>query len=254
MDQTAILASLHLHAVLPNLAKVATYDPTAKDIVGKWRGKIQFSILAGPSIHFIFDQGKVTAIRGKTSLPKLWIIFFTSEQANKMFTGKGTALPAIWGLWHPLMLRGILKLSHILEEYLQPSPKALADPAVKRFIVNLTLDTITNGVEILSRMEPRAREYAMASPKGTVEFRILPGGPVKRLTHLGDGQLALADGAVVRPNAIMEFKDIDTAWALFNDELDVMAAIGTGDIRLRGLIPLVDSIAAIMDILSHYLE
>jgi len=253
MEHETILANLHLHAVMPNMAKVAVYDPVAREITAGWKGTVQFAVLGGPAVHLVFDNGKATAEREKVTWPTLGFTFATCAQANKMFTGKGIAIPMVWGLWHPMMLKGFLKLSKRLEFYLKPGPQTVSDPTNKKFIVELMLNTIVNGIAILARLDHHAIQLGQTSPRGSVEFRVLPNGPVMNLVHMGDGKFTAAEGPAVKASAVMEFKDVDTAWGVFNNELDAMILMGLGDIRIRGLVPLVDNVSGIMDILSRYL-
>jgi hypothetical protein len=253
MDQQAILANLHLHAVLPNLASVAAFDDQARELTSKWNATIQFAVLGGPAMHLTFDNGTAKAFRKKTSWPTVGFTFATNAQANKMILGKGLAVPAIWGVWHPKVLGGFMKLSKRLEYFMKPSPEVLAKPENKKFIVSAMFDTIIAGIEILGRTEHHCIQFAKGSPKGSLEFRVLPDGPVKHLVHHGGGLITYGDGPVHKPNAILEFMDVDTAWKLLNNEIDPMVALGSTDIRLKGLIPLADNMFAIMDILSRYL-
>jgi hypothetical protein len=47
---------------------------------------------------------------------------------------------------------------------------------------------------------------------------------------------------------------MDVAYAAMRDEIDSMAAVGTGEIRIDGLIPLADGLNFVMERLRVYLQ
>jgi hypothetical protein len=57
-----------------------------------------------------------------------------------------------------------------------------------------------------------------------------------------------------RPDVRIVFGDMDVAYAAMRDEIDSMAAVGTGQIKIDGLIPLADGLNFVMERLRVYLQ
>ncbi|MFW6237231.1 MAG: hypothetical protein ACOC3F_02495, partial [Desulfosudaceae bacterium] len=55
------------------------------------------------------------------------------------------------------------------------------------------------------------------------------------------------------PSACMYFKDVHTANALLNQQLNPFAAIALGDVMIRGQLPLIDAMDLILDRVPQYL-
>jgi len=57
-----------------------------------------------------------------------------------------------------------------------------------------------------------------------------------------------------RPDVRIVFGDMNVAYAAMRDEIDSMAAVGNGEIRVDGLIPLADGLNFVMERLRVYLQ
>ena len=255
MKYDQFVARLHLHAVLPLLEEIVEADDEARALAGEWDHTIQFHAAGGIGAHLAFRDGSLKVGRGKTGKPTIALWFKSAADLNRMFTGKGFVLPIVWkGLWHPLLLRGFTKLSNRLERYMRaPEEEVLRDERVLKLVVKLQLYAMVFGLKEVGENDPAVSGYVKDTPNGTVEFRILPDGPVAHLV-VRDGLLSPAKGPALRPNLIMELKDHRTAYELFQGRLDTLAAVGACDIKLRGLIPLIDGLSPAMDRLDIYLS
>ena len=139
-----------------------------------------------------------------------------------------------------------------LEHYLKPQPDTLADPQTFAFCVRVTLYAMAFGIKEVGEHDPEVRPIALDLPDGTVEMRV-DNGPAAHLTVKG-GKFEPRRGPAEKPNAILEFADLHTAWDTFQGNLDTFAAVGGGKMKLRGFIPLLEGINPLMDRLAYYLS
>jgi hypothetical protein len=238
--------------VLPLLEDIVEYDAEAKGIVKDWNGTIQFSCPGGFGEYIEFKNGKAKAYRGTTSWPTVAFWFASPKDLNKMFLGEGIPMMVPWkGLTHIGMIKGFTELSKRLEYYMKTPEEQLPDEDLP-FIVKLKLFAAVRAVKEVGENDPHVSGYAANLPNGIAELRI-KGGPAAHI-RIRNGILMPDKGSVGKPNALMEFKDFKVANALFNDELDAMAAIGSCDIKLEGQIPLIDNMNAILDRIALYLS
>lgn len=253
MDRESVLAKCHLHAVLPLLEQIVDYDKEAQQIVSGWNGTVQFSCPGPMGAYIEFKDGKARAYRGTTSWPTVALWFFSPKEMNKLFTGEGFTVPIPWkGLTNLGMLKGFTELTKRLDYYLRTPEKDL--PAEhKKFLVTLKLYTAVRALKEIGENDPHFSQSTPHIANGVAELRVLQDGPVAHI-RVSHGVLMPGIGPAESPSAVMAFKDIDTANALFNDEIDAMALIGAGDIRLTGRISLIDSMNGILDAIGTYLS
>lgn len=253
MDQESVMAKCHLHAVLPLLEDIVDYDEEAKKIVADWDGTIQFSCPGGFGEYLEFKDGHAKAFRGTTAWPTVALWFVSPREINKMFTGEGFALMVPWkGLTKPGMLKGFIALTKRLDYYMR-TPEDELPKEHEKFVLTLKMYAALRGVKEVGENDHKGMEYAALLPNGVAELRVMPDGPVANVT-VRNGIITAEKGPAKNPNAVMKFKNIEIAKALFNDDLDAMAALGSGDVRISGMIPLIDHMSAILARVGNYLS
>ena len=93
----------------------------------------------------------------------------------------------------------------------------------------LLCDTIEAAVRTLPNPTPEAmEEFIVKLVRGKLE----------------DGQLS---------DSPLTFRDMDTARALFDGKINAVASIGTGDVRMAGMISQIDNVNRILDRVALYL-
>jgi hypothetical protein len=251
MDHDTVLAKCHLHAVLPLLEELVEYDDEAKRIVADWNGSIQFSCPGGIAEHIHFAGGKATAHRGAAKNPTAALWFFSPKELNKLFTGEGFTVPIPWkGLFHLNMLKGFGEISKRLEYYMN-TPFEVLPAKHKNFVVKMKLYAAGRALKEVGENDPHVAAYTQGLANGAAVLKIT-GGPAVTI-RIRNGILSPEVGDIDSPNAVMEFGSFDIAAELFDDKIDAMAAIGSGDIKLCGMIPMIDNLNAILDRVSAYL-
>jgi hypothetical protein len=255
MDKEMVLSGIYLRAVLPLLEEVVRHDTVASELVKKWKCSVMLHVGGGPAVTLKFEGGKCEAVRERVSMPTVALYFGSAAKLNAMFAGKNV-IPLPWmGFWHLGILKNFTSLSKRLDFYMKPSQELLANPEHAAFIVRLMIYAALCGAkEIAENDDHMKKTIVPATPDGTLQVEVMNGGPKAWLVKKGASFTTGKGNAPGVVDAFMEIKDVALAYQIFTGGADVMAALGAGDIRIRGLIPLVDNINALLDELSKYLN
>jgi hypothetical protein len=254
MDRQKILARLHLHAVLPVMAKIVEFDREAQAIVQGWNAAIQFGYVGGPAMQLQFADGACRAFRQAAVKPDVNFVFPLPVLLNNMLAGKGFTLPLINGFWNVKLLKGFMALAKRMEYYLKELEGKPLDDDLKRKVLTCKLAVATWGSAILAECDPHFATFAEHIPAGgSINFVVKPDGPNFYFKKANNGTFLAGDGMVADPSAEVSFADIHVAAQLVDGTLDVMAALGKQEVVVRGLIPMVDDVSAIMAKLETYL-
>ena len=127
-----------------------------------------------------------------------------------MFAGKKIIPIPYKGLTRPGDLKKFSRLSDLLTRYLRPGGE-----------------------------RPQGRKGPPSSAGGDHALLGAPEGPIAHVKVEG-GVIEGGRGSVADPTVTLELANLDTAAALLAGRLDAFAAVGTGDIRIRGLLTMAD--------------
>jgi len=254
-EKDIVLSNIYLKAVLPLLEDIVRFDEEAKKLTAGWKCSIMFHVgNGGPATTLVFRNGNCEALRKKVTLPSIAMYFSQPSSVNRMFEGENV-MPIIWtGLWHPIVLKNFIALTKRIEYYMDPADEVVKDPAAFPKIVELMLYAAVHGACQVAEHDSHVKTIAGSTPEATLQIRILPDGPAAGITKSGGTFTAFKGEAGDEPDAVMEIKDIELAYALFKGEVDAMAALGCCDIRIKGLVPFVDNVNAFLDRLGVYLD
>jgi len=118
----------------------------------------------------------------------------------------------------------------------------------------LSLYTAAYAVCELMRWDPVGKQLGAQMPAGTLQLSVLPEGPHAHIRYDGKGGAEPGIGIADTPTAVLTFESCQIANALFNGTLDGFGAIALGNIKMRGLIPLVENTNVILDRIPVYLQ
>lgn len=252
MDCELIKANLNLHAVLKNLEDLVACDCETASLVKDWHVGIQFIVLNGPRAYCEFANGVCTVGRGRQRRPSIILLFVSPRHFNRMMDGKG----------NPILLKGLTRLGFLktdfrrvterLAYYLKPTGELLADDAYLELNTRLTLNTAAFAVKELALLDPVGKVAASRVRNGSVNFKILPDGPCVHVAFQG-GDIEAGKGETEKPMAVLSMRDVRVANDFLNGRTDNFAAIASGDVTIKGQIPMLESITLILDRVSRYL-
>ncbi len=251
-----VLSRLYLEAVLPCLADLSAQDPTARAIMGDTRASIALHILGGPRTVVSFDRGRIACSAAAGGLPSVTLLFYTRAHLNAFFAGVKWALPLpIWGGWHIGLLNRFAQLAARLEAVLNGHPEVLATAEGRRLYARLSLIAAGLGLAPLAAGDAEAIRTLRTLPPGLAAFRI-EGEPNSTVwfDSGASGQPSGWGDPPRQPDVNIVFGSLSLAYAAMRDEADTMAAIGAGEMRIDGLIPLADGLNVVMERLRIYLQ
>jgi hypothetical protein len=253
MNHEQIKALLNMNAVMKNLEELVLLDSQVAEQVKDLDFAMEFSTLFGPKCSVEFKAGQCRVRPGKHHRPRIRLLCFSSAHFNRVMEGKSNPIPVKGIKFLKFLSTEFPKITDRLEFYLKPDDAKLADPDYLRINTRFTLNTAVNAVKLLALHDTLGQFNRAHIPKGTVEFKVLPEGPSAVLSFDGD-TVEVLDQPCARPSAVLLFKDEQTANNLLNGNSDAFAALATGDVMMKGRIPMIEAINLILDRIPLYLS
>lgn len=248
-DKTA-LSYINMYAIFGAIPKLCELDEEAKALVAGERISIGFSVKGGPAATLVFDDGVCSLEEGLVR-PTIKIPFSSPEKFNGMIDGTVTPIPSR-GFFHlGFLLKKFIPLTDLLTKYLRAEEAALADPVFFEKSTTLMLYVIAGAIAQLANHDPVSRASASYITDGAIRVAI-DGGPAV-MVYAKDHILSAVSGDSDEYTAYMRFADIETARALFDGKINAVAAVGTGLVRVGGMISQVDNVNRILDRVALYL-
>ena len=252
MSFNAIKANLNLYAVLKNLEDLVAYDEEIGKVSKDWSMSIQFSVKKGPKAYVIFRDGKCEVGRGKCRRPAARLFFTSPAHLNKMFDGKANPIPTKGFTKLNFLTKQFPKATDKMEYYLKPTDELLQNPHYLEMNTRLTLNTAAFALKELFEMDPIGRLNAPHIPDGVLLMKVLPEGPAAHL-KFNKGHITAHKGDVSNPSAMMLFRGTQVANDLLNGKCDAFAAIATGDVIMKGRVPMIEATNIVLDRIQMYL-
>jgi hypothetical protein len=253
-DGSFILANLHLHAVLPRLQDLVRLDEEARSIATKMNLGIRFRVLRGPSRVVEIRSGRVEASGDPAARAELGLLFTSCDQLNNMFAQKSAVPVPYKRLDKLIQLKRFTRLTEIMTGYLRPSDQDLEDPAFKKKFVEMTLLAGLAGAAQIAKYDSKVEHVVELLPHGSIQFSVLPDGPFAFVEVDTEKNIKSGPGKIDNPSANLDINGVDVAADLLADRLDQFAALGGGDLKASGLLPLIDEFNALLDRVGKFLE
>lgn len=244
------LAYVNMFGVLGALAPLCRLVPEASALIADKKISVGMTVKNGPSATFLFDHGTCTVTEGITNCD-IKLPFSSCEKFNGLIDGTTTPIPSKGFLKIGFLLKVFTKLTDLLPKYLRAEQKDLEDPDFFRKSTLIMLELIGNAIVQLGNEDKVSRFSASNMIDGDIKLGIRD--EVFVYIRCRDHKLSLISEAEAEPAASMIFDDIQLARALFDGQVNALACIGTGRIRISGMIPQMDNINRILDRVALYL-
>lgn len=237
-----IAASLYLRAVLPAFEELAQVSPRARALMADWNCGVEFAVLGQGGAAVLFKSGTVSVLPERCREAVISLFFLSPRQLVKQFAGKGFSLPLPRrGIWRLASLHRFNRLGKILEQELEQHPRLLLSVAL-------------GSLQPLIEQDARAREWMRDCPPGLAEFGI-PSQELFAWVEWRAGKIKWGRGRAPRvADVSVSFRDEKLALAALRGELDELAAIGAGELVVRGLVPLAETLGVVMARADKYIE
>jgi len=250
-DQKA-KAYINMNGALRAMEYLCELDSEAKAFIKEFNIVIQFSVKNGPAARLIFKDGRCVFERGKGK-SNIKLYFPSPGHFNKMMDGKA----------NPVILKGFTKigfltknftyLSKRLEYFLKPAGESMNQPVYKEINTILTFLTAFNSLAEIGMHDPIGQEIMRHDRKGVFCASIAGTGYSVKL-KMSKGQIAPVGSSEGAPEMHLDFKDIDKANDLLNGKSDFISAIGFGDVKISGYMPLMQSVELLVPRVAMYLK
>lgn len=245
------LAHINLYAVLGALENLCDIDDEAKRLASRKRPvSVGFEVKGGPSATLTFGEGKCTLREGCESCT-IKLPFSSCEKFNGLIDGTVTPVPSKGFLHVGFLLKQFTRLTDLLTRYLKASPEDLADPAFKERSTTLMFYVIAAALSQIGNEDSIGRFSASNIVDGIIQLSI-QGGPCAGI-RVKEHHMETVKRRPKRPRAVMEFGSMELARRLFDGEVNSVACVGTGGVRMSGMISMIDNINRILDRVSLYL-
>ena len=256
MQRTArahVLARLYLRAVLPALSIYVAKDEAAGRTVEGRQFAVRFASTSGIVTTLAIRDGAVL-IDPPVAGFALHLLFLSDRGVIRAFRREGLPLVLPWGgLHHLVRIPTLLALLSGMEAVLN-TPVNETSQAERR---ELRVALLFGGVlpAAVAELGVHDRECRrLLAPFGDFVAqlsvsRVSEGWILRRGVRMQWGR----GPAPAPPDVRIEFRDPDVAQSALDGLMDRLAASATGEISVRGMIPLADSLGLVMERVSECL-
>jgi hypothetical protein len=245
-------ACINMKGVLRSLTYLCDLNREASDIIKDTNLTVQFSVREGPAARLIFKDGKCAFEDGKGKAT-IKLYFSSPGKFNALMDGKG--MPTILKGFTKLgfLLKDFGKLTARLEHFLRPDGQTVQDEKFKEISTLLTFYTAFNALPEIGIFDPVGAEVMKKASKGQLLVSIENTAHAVRMM-VGKGTMktiAASDGS---PEMQMTFSSLDKAGDVLGGRSDFLTALGLGDVKMSGYIPVMMSVEHLVPMLSAYLK
>lgn len=248
-DETT-MAYINLYAVLGALENLVQMDEEARALIADKKISVGFAVAGGPAATLCFDHGACT-LKSGVERCDIKLPFSSPEKFNGMIDGTVTPIPSKGFTKIRFLLKDFTRLTDILTRYLRAAEEDLKDPEFFEKSTALMFYTIVSAISQIGNHDKVSRTSASYMKDGIIRVAIA-GGPVASVC-VKDHRLRTVKKVPKAPDAQMEFGSLRIARDLFDGRVNSLACVGTGDIRMGGMISMIDNMNRILDRVALYL-
>ena len=253
MTDSRTLAYINMYAVLGTLENLCELDEKAKEIISTIEKPISvaFDVKGGPSATLTFSKNGCRMDDGVKADCDIKIPVANCDKFNGIIDGKVTPIPTKGLTKVNFLLKTFTALTDRLTEVMRPSEEALKDADFFRLNTLCTFYTVSVAISQIGNQDAIGKFSASNIVDGDIQIGITD--TVYATIRVKDNHLITIKQASDKPRAIMEFCDIELANALFAGTVNSIDHVGNGNITIRGLISMVDTVNRILDRVALYL-
>ena len=243
-----LLAALHLEAVLPALALLAPHDAGLRRAAAGSRSfAVALSVRGGDAprrIAFSAEGGITTTKVAQSGDLRLW--FPASSQFLRLVNHRPALLLPLGG-WSALgQVARFAAVGQRLDQLLRDPRENPALFAYGNLAVGLA------GAAVWLRLHPQGAERRARLGDGVATFAC-PALPAPLWLDLRT--LTSGVGPAPRPPVVeITFADLPTLMAELEHRLDALAALGGGELRIRGHLPVAEGLGLVLNEVSRLLN
>ncbi len=249
-NQTA-KAYINLNGVLRSLPYVCALDQDAKKLIQGRNLTIQFKVRNGPIARLVFENGVCRFEKGKGK-SQIKLNFSSPEHFNRMMEGKANPSISKGLLKIGFLTKEFMQLTKRMEYYLKPNPVLLEDPAFRKINTILTFYVAFHSLAEVGMHDPVGVQVMKHAKRGVLIAAIEQTDVLVRL-KLSPGNIEIAAVDEDSPACKLRFASVDKAYEVLSGKLDFLTAIGFGDVRMEGFMPVMQTVEHILPMVNTYL-
>ena len=245
------LSYINMYGVLGGLVPLCDNVPEAQNILGDSECSIGFAVKNGPAATLSFSGGRCSIREGAEDCV-IRLPFSSPEKFNGMIAGTVTPIPTK-GITHlNFLLRRFKKLTDLLESYLRPDEARMADEVFLRDSTAILFRVIACAVVQIANHDKVGQFSASNIVDGPVLLEIADFAKATLIAK--DHHLSYPPKVPKTYMSYMQFSDVKTARDIFDGKINSVAAVGTGQVRIGGMISQIDNINRILSRVELYLR
>lgn len=264
-----IAARLLLRAVLPALPLYVEQDESARNAIEGSRFAVRFVSASGAATTLTVRDRAVTVDELGPGVA-LRLFFLSDRDVIRAFRRQGVPIVFPWGgLHHLARLPALSSLLADMAEVLNTPMTETREGGNPRTTRESGNAHMSDRRELRVALLLGALLPAAVTELGTHDEEcrrlLVPFGDFAAhwsVPRVVDGWITRCGGCMawgggdppVAPDVRIEFRDADVALAAVDGMIDSLAASVTGEISVRGMIPLADALARVMERVSAFLE
>ena len=250
-NQTA-KAYINLNGVIRCLPYICSLDQTAGELIRGRNLPMQFRVRNGPTARLIFENGVCRFEKGKGK-SQIKLAFSSPEHFNRMMDGN--ANPSIEkGLFKiGFLTKEFMQLTKRIEYYLKPEPALLENQEFRRINTILTFYVAFHSLAEVGMHDPVGIEVMKHAKRGILAASIDQTDVIARL-KLSPGSIEAVPQEDDSPICRLRFSSLDKTYEVLGGKLDFLTAIGFGDVRMEGFIPVMQTVEHILPMVNTYLS
>lgn len=253
MKEAKAMAYVNAYGVLATLENLCEMVDDAKKVCQSLSKPVSlcFEVTDGPCVTYNFTKDGCKMTEGDYGCT-CKMKFASPEKFNALIDDSKPGIP-VKGIAQVLkfLLGPFTQLTDILTKYLMPSEEDLKDKEFFRTSTILTMNTIGGAICALGNNDKISMLSASYIPDGDIQMGITDA--IYLTIRARDHKLELVKEKPSTPRAVMEFKSIELANALFNGTASTMAELCAGNIYMAGMINMIDNVNRILDRVAVYL-
>lgn len=243
-------ANINLNGVLRGLQYLCQFDQEAQSLIASKNVTILFKVRLGPSARLIFKHNQCRFEKGSGQCHiLLW--FSSVKHFNAMIEGQAA----------PIILSGFTKVGFLTKEFawltkrlqyfLQPGPETANDPKYQAISRILTFYTAFYSLVEIGMHDPVGKLVVARAQNGLLVISIADTGYRVKI-KIEPGRMETVEQSDGSPEVQLTFKNLEIAGEILAGRKNFLTAIGFGEVRVQGFMPLLLSFEHLMPLLNVY--
>lgn len=251
MKEALTLANINIFSILRNLEDLCELDGAMKELIKDKKISIEFNVKNGPRAVLGFKDGicKLQRGGGKSDIK---LFFKSPEHFNAMFDGKANPIPIKGFTKIGFLKNEFMQLTDKLSYYLKPTEDLLKDKNYFKINTILTFYAAFFALAEIGDNDSIGKLNAKRIPDGTISFYVTE-GPALFITAKA-GYLEAKKGLLGNPRAAMSFSNLNAANLMLNGKIDSYTCMATGELKMKGFIPMLDNVNKLLGQVPEYLS